>query len=147
MDDAALIEEGQLECHCCRMTEEEVLDACWLRGLPLGRFVTVGGTTTAADDRGGGGGTGGNRGNGVDDSQITIMRNVLTNHLQMMKAVMTMKDSSLPVHRSSSIAGMETTTGDLLRPKGDLVRDATLQLLILHLPAVRYSMMIHSKKC
>mmetsp|Transcript_9451 Transcript_9451/g.20452 ORF Transcript_9451/g.20452 Transcript_9451/m.20452 type:complete len:573 (-) Transcript_9451:198-1916(-) len=139
MDDAALIEEGQLECHCHRMTEEEVLDACWLRGLPLGRFVKVGGIIAA--DRGGGGV------NGVDDSQVAMMRNALTNHLQMMKTIMTIQDSSSLVHhRPSSFVGMETTTGCLLRPKGDLVRDTTLQLLILHLPAVRYSMMMHSKK-
>ena len=66
-DDVALIEEGQIDIQCSGMREDEVLDACWLRGLPVGRFV-----------------------HGVEerhskDDELHIMRKELTNHLQMMK--------------------------------------------------------------
>lgn len=66
-DDAALIEEGQINIQCCEMREDEVLDACWLRGLPVGRFVH------GVQER-----------NSKDD-ELHIMRKELTNHLQMMK--------------------------------------------------------------
>lgn len=122
MDDAAMIEEGQLEAECGGMTEEEILDACWLRGLPLGRFVKA---NTA--DRGSclGGG-----------NEALLMRKVLANHLQMVKIVMMN-------HHLLAASPKEIVENDWL-PKGDLVRDTTLQLLILHLPAIRYSMMLNS---
>lgn len=66
-DDAALIEEGQIDIQCSGMREDEVLDACWLRGLPVGRFVH------GVEER-----------NSKDD-ELHIMRKELTNHLQMMK--------------------------------------------------------------
>lgn len=66
-DDAALIEEGQIDIQCSGMREDEVLDACWLRGLPVGRFV------------------GGVEERNSKDDELHIMRKELTNHLQMMK--------------------------------------------------------------
>jgi hypothetical protein len=61
MDDASLIEEGQIDIKCGGMTEEEVLNACWLRGLPMGRYACGG------------------------ENQVQVMRNLLTSHLQMMQ--------------------------------------------------------------
>ncbi|KAL9181821.1 hypothetical protein ACHAXT_012164 [Thalassiosira profunda] len=94
MDDSSLIEKNQLENGCGGMTEEEVLDACWLRGLPVGRFAIA--------DAG-------------SHSSLDEMRKILTHHLQMMEAVTTQSRSKM-------------------------VRDATLQLLVLHLPAIRRSL-------
>ncbi|KAL7543411.1 hypothetical protein ACHAWF_007381 [Thalassiosira exigua] len=119
MDDAALIEEGQLENACGGMTEEEVLDACWLRGLPPGRFATADGRT--AGPGGEAGGEEGRRG------ELRAMREELTHHLQMMRAVTAATEGS----------SGESTDREV-RPKGDLVRDASLQLLLLHLPAIRH---------
>eukprot|EP00985_Skeletonema_marinoi_P006974 scaffold3046_cov102-Skeletonema_marinoi.AAC.2 len=68
MDDAALIEERQLDIKCGGMTEEEILDACWMRGLPVGRFAT---RTISKVDEGG--------------ENVQTMRSILTNHLQMMQ--------------------------------------------------------------
>lgn len=103
MDDAALIEEGQLDSQCGNMTEEEVLDACWLRGLPIGRFATMhSGADASVHIR--------------ETTEIEEMRKTLSNQLQMMNAVMRRRE------------------------KGELVRDTTLQLLVLHLPAIRRSM-------
>ena len=151
LDDVALLKDAQLDDECNGMTEEEVLDACWLRGLPVGRFVNAVHSDDAGDviiD---------NLGN-VDRSSptnsdtntktdalkkehvwkdIQIMRLLLTDHLQMMQTIMTLDPSS---QFSSS-----ETAGAALRSKGSLVRDVTLQLLILHLPAIRYQMMMHSK--
>ena len=113
MDDAALLEEGQLDDGCDDMTDDEVLDACWLRGLPVGRFANsgaVGIENTATKER-----------------EIGSMRNLLTNHLRMMSFVM-------------------VDEGSGLRSRGSLVRDSSLQLLVLHLPAIRHKMMVHSKR-
>jgi len=66
-DDAALIEEGQIDIQCSGMREDEVLDACWLRGLPVGRFV------------------GGVQERNSEGDEVHMMRKELTNHLQMMK--------------------------------------------------------------
>jgi hypothetical protein len=66
-DDAALIEEGQIDIQCSGMREDEVLDACWLRGLPVGRFVH------GAQER------------NSEGDEVHMMRKELTNHLQMMK--------------------------------------------------------------
>lgn len=71
-DDAALIEEGQIDTQCSGMREDEVLDACWLRGLPVGRFV------------------GGVQERNSKDDEVYMMRKELTNHLQMMKYAHTM---------------------------------------------------------
>ena len=102
MDDTALIEEGQLDSQCRNMTEEEVLDACWLRGLPVGRFATMNSGADASVH--------------IRETEIKEMRKTLSNQLQMMNAVMRRRE------------------------KGELVRDTTLQLLVLHLPAIRRSM-------
>jgi hypothetical protein len=66
-DDAALIEEGQIDIQCSGMREDEVLDACWLRGLPVGRFVH------GVQER------------NSEGEEVHMMRKELTNHLQMMK--------------------------------------------------------------
>ena len=102
MDDSALIEEGQLESKCIGMTEEEILDACWLRGLPVGRFVTMNNNVQCS--------THGREG------EVEMMRTALTHHLQMIEDIT--KHS----------------------PLREIVRDSTLHLLVLHLPAIRYSM-------
>jgi len=115
MDDAALIEEGQLDSECSGMTEEEVLDACWLRGLPLASFVRNNKS--------------GDHGDYGKEDEVHTMRQVLKHHLQMMEAVM-----------MDPLICNSTTSKTVLRSKGILVRDTTLQLLILHLPAIRCSM-------
>jgi len=48
IDDVALIEEGQLDNACIEMTEEEVLDAVWLRGLPVGGFASLNSSSTSS---------------------------------------------------------------------------------------------------
>ena len=103
IDDAALIEEGQLDNACIEMTEEEILDACWLRGLPVGGFASLDKRSTSTTS------------SGSREDEVHQMRKILTNHLLMMNHVM---DKRL---------------------KGELVRDSTLQLLVLHLPAIRYT--------
>ena len=103
IDDVALIEEGQLDSGCIEMTEEEVLDAVWLRGLPVGGFASLDNSSTSSST------------NGSREDEVHQMRKILTSHLLMMKHVM---DKRL---------------------KGELVRDSTLQLLVLHLPAIRYT--------
>ena len=120
MDDAALIEESQLYHECSGMTDQEVLEACWLRGLPVGRFVK---NAIAA----GGANVG---------SEVSIMRKILTNHLQMMQTIMAYDVSSTISTGNESVS---------LRSKGDLVRDCTLQLLVLHLPAIRYGIMMEAQ--
>ena len=65
IDDSALIEEGEIGIKCSGLTEEEVLDACWMRGLPLGRF-----TNSSYSGR---------------EEEVQMMRIMLTNHLQMMQ--------------------------------------------------------------
>jgi len=110
MDDAALIEEGQIDIKCTGMTEEEVLDACWMRGLPVGRFATCTGDS------------------GTEEDEVKMMRVSLTNHLQMMK------------YAHSSLGNDEA-----MHSRGALVRDKTLQLLILHLPAIRHELMMRQK--
>lgn len=79
MDDVALLEEEQLNARCRNMTDDEVLQACWLRGLPVGRFVN-------------GVGLAGNYG---DDCKSNELRELLTHHLQMMQLVMMHCSSSL----------------------------------------------------
>ena len=104
MDDAALIEERQLDSKCIGMNEEEILDACWLRvrGLPVGRFVTMN-VNVQCSTHG-------------REVEVEMMRMALTHHLQMIEDIT--KHS----------------------PLRELVRDTTLHLLVLHLPAIRYSM-------
>ncbi len=63
-DDAALIEEGHIDVQCSGMSEEEVLDACWMRGLPVGEFASRSGSR---------------------EEELQLMRIILTNHLQMMQ--------------------------------------------------------------
>ena len=63
--------------------------------------------------------------------EVEVMREVLTNHLQMMKSIMVIPSVDSP---------SATVNRAILRSKGELVRDARLQLLILHLPAIRYNL-------
>ena len=70
MDDAALIEEGEIGIKCSGLTEEEILDACWMRGLPLGRFTNSSGSKLLDSAR---------------EEEVQMMRIILTNHLQMMQ--------------------------------------------------------------
>lgn len=70
MDDSSLIEEGHIDVKCSGMSEEEVLDACWMRGLPVGRFATPSGSKKLDSSR---------------EEDIQMMRMILTNHLEMMQ--------------------------------------------------------------
>ena len=136
MDDAALIEEGHLPragggdgCVIVGMTDEEVFDACWLRGLPLGRFAAIGGV-------------------GCDgEEEAFAARRVLANHLRMMEAVMSARrcGPSITMTRRKGTVSKDDEVKIIsecsLRPRGELVRDNALHLLILHLPAIRYGLM------
>jgi hypothetical protein len=130
LDDAALIEEGMSRgdgC-CAGMTDEEVYDACWIRGLPLGPFAA---TTNVGVDFGVGSGNG----------EARATRRVLTNHLRMMEAVMSARCG--PSMVAGTVPKDEDVSGSL-RSRGELVRDATLQLLVLHLHPIRYGLMRNS---
>jgi hypothetical protein len=112
VDDATLIEEGHLEHGCTNLTGEEIMAACLARGLPVGRFAREASI-------------------GVED-QISSMRKLLTNHLKIMYAAMMIRETM-------SVDGHQLMTGGVgLGSKRDLVRDHALQLLVLHLPAIRY---------
>jgi len=119
MDDAALIEEMGGDALCGGMTDDEVLDACWLRGLPVGRFVNVGGSVRSGIHR--------------REEEMQEMRIALSNHLGMMKVLM-------PECRPLPADGIQSSPEN--RYRGALVRDDALKLLVLHLPAVRFSMKI-----
>ena len=122
MDDAALIEEMiGFDGPCEGMADDEVLDACWLRGLPVGRFANAGGSAGPGIRR-------------REEDEVREMRVALSNHLGMMEVLMT-ECRGLPSHddfRSSSE----------IRSGRALVRDDVLKLLVLHLPAIRFSMKI-----
>lgn len=119
LDDIALIEEDQISTDCMGLMDEEVLEACWIRGLPVGRFVTVNNNVSGSACR-----------SGTED-EVQIMRRVLKNHLQMMEAIMACRSDS-------GCARGDTSTS--LCSRSELVRDSTLLLLVLHLPAIRYRM-------
>ena len=74
IDDLALVEEGQIEACCSDLSNDEVLDACSIRGLPVGRFVR---DVT-----------------GSESSEIQFMRASLTNHLRMVRVMMHREKSS-----------------------------------------------------
>ncbi len=78
MDNTALIEEGHLpqgrDGCITGITDEKVFDACWLRELPLGRFAAIGGRGDGGSGR-------------EEEEEARAARRVLTNHLQMMEAV------------------------------------------------------------
>ncbi len=110
VDDAALIEEGQLENGCKDMTDDEILDACWVRGLPVGRFArarTSDRYRAICDEK-------------LSQGDMDAMREIFSNHLKMVKLVMSYDDRAPG-----------------LLPRGELVRDPALRLLVLHLPAIR----------
>ncbi|KAL7483180.1 hypothetical protein ACHAW6_008842 [Cyclotella cf. meneghiniana] len=118
-DDATLLEEGHLEAGCVDMTEEEVLDACLTRGLPVGRFAR--------------------NLSGEAIREIQCMRTLLTNHLNMMRGVMMYRDKC-------SMEEQQLLSGrDGLRSKNSLVRDVAIHLLVLQLPAIRYGLL--ATKC
>lgn len=106
LDDAAVIEEGMSRDGCAGMTDEEVFDACWIRGLPLGPFATTNG--------------------GVDSGGACNEEGL-----------------SARCGPSMVVAKDEDMSGSL-RSRGELVRDATLQLLILHLHPIQYGLMRNS---
>ena len=93
MDDAALIEEGQIDIECSGMTEEEVLDACWMRGLPVGRFANCSGSKL--DSCG-------------EDEVVQMMRSILTNHLQMMQYAQRSVGNDAVMHSRSELVRDET---------------------------------------
>ena len=119
MDDAALIEEMRGDGLCGGMADDEVLDACWLRGLPVGRFVNVGGSVRPGIHQ--------------REDEIREMRIALSNHLSMMKVLMT---------EYRPLSADDTQSSPEIRSRGALVRDDALKLLALHLPAIRFSMKI-----
>lgn len=119
LDDIALIEEDQISTDCMGLMDEEVLEACWIRGLPVGRFVTVNNNISGSQCHSG------------KEDEVQIMRRVLKHHLQMMEAIMSCRSNS-------SCARGDTVTS--LCSRSEFVRDSTLLLLVLHLPAIRYRM-------
>jgi len=115
MDDAALIEEGHIDVKCSGMSEEEVLDACWMRGLPVGRFSSCSGSKKLLD--------------GSREEEVQMMRIILTNHLEMMQF-------------AHSAVGNDA----VMHSRSELVRDQALQLLILHLPAIRHQLLMQQNR-
>jgi hypothetical protein len=114
LDDAMLIEEGHLDDGCTNLTNDEVLHACLVRGLPVGRFAHAVSFET--------------------EDVFNTMRTLLTRHLNMMREVMTVRESF-------SFEGQKYLTGGVgILFRGKLVRDHALQLLVLHLPALRNGM-------
>lgn len=59
LDDIALIQEGTISSECMGLTDEEVLEACWIRGLPMGK-----------------------------EGEVHMLRRLLKHHLQMMESIM-----------------------------------------------------------
>lgn len=143
LDDAALIEEGRHSPsigddggqYCVGLTDTEVFDACWIRGLPIGRFATADDRDVDDDDRVAGD-------EGGNDRVNVATRRVLANHLRMMEAVMSVRRGPTTTKTDNVVPeGDEgSASTDPLRPMGELVRDKTLHLLVLHLPAIRYGL-------
>ena len=129
LDDIALIEEGHLRSECIGLTNDEVLEACWIRGLPVGRFV---GTMSNHISYGRECHRDGNEG------ELQMMRRVLMHHLQMMETIMACRNSGGFTRDDDNDDDSDTIP--ILRSRRELVRDNTLLLLVLHLPAIRYSM-------
>jgi hypothetical protein len=137
MDDIAMIDEGYHNCYyhnhddgdnyyyCVGMTDIEVFEACYIRGLPVGRFAT------AYD---------GIKGNNSKEGEALATRKLLAHYLQMMDMIMNqtkLDDNDGKVVSSSS--GVSVS-------KGELVRDSALQLLVLHIHAIRYNVLIQKRK-
>ena len=129
LDDIALIEEGHLRSECIGLTNDEVLEACWIRGLPVGRFV---GTMSNHISYGRECHRDGNEG------ELQMMRRVLMHHLQMMETIMACRNSGGFTRDDDNDDDSDTIP--ILRSRRELVRSNTLLLLVLHLPAIRYSM-------
>jgi len=141
MDDIAMIDEGYHHCYnhdvddhvdrggdnhhyCVGMTDIEVFEACYIRGLPVGRFAT-------AHD--------GIKGNNSKEGEALATRKLLAYYLQMMDMVMNQKsddDDDDTVFSSNSSSSS----------KGELVRNGTLQLLVLHIHAIRYNFLIQNRE-
>ncbi|KAL3769599.1 hypothetical protein ACHAWO_011545 [Cyclotella atomus] len=112
VDDATLIGEGYLDNGCATLTFDEVMNSCVARGLPVGRLAK----DVSA---------------GVNEEAAGMSR-LLTNHLKMMRGVMMVRETF-------SVDGKQVlTSGVGLGSKRELVRDSALQLLVLHLSAIRY---------
>ena len=143
MDDMAMIDEGYHHCYnhdvddrgdnnhhyyCVGMTDIEVFEACYIRGLPVGRFAT------AYD---------GIKGNNSKEGEAVATRKLLAYYLRMMDMVMNQKsdddddDDDNTVFSSNSISSSS---------KGELVRNGTLQLLVLHIHAIRYNFLIQNRE-
>ncbi|KAL3781779.1 hypothetical protein HJC23_009209 [Cyclotella cryptica] len=114
-DDATLLEEGHCEAGCDGMTDEEVLDACLSRGLPVARFAR----DTSGEAMG----------------EIQCMRTLLTNHLKMMSGVMKYR-GECSVREQQLFPAKDGVCS-----KSSLVRDVALHVLVLHLPAIRYQLL------
>jgi hypothetical protein len=114
VDDVTLIKEGYLDNGCATLTGDEVMNSCVARGLPVGRLAK----DVSA---------------GIDD-EATGMRRLLTNHLKMMREVMMVRETF-------SVDGQQLSTSGSngLCSTRELVRDSALQLLVLHLPAIRHT--------
>ena len=113
VDDATLIEEGNVANECSNLTDDEVMSACLARGLPVGRF-----TRDAV----------------LKEQEADCMKRLLTNHLKMIQYVMMVRETM-------SIDGHNLMTGGVgIGSKRSLVRDHALQLLVLHLAAIRCEM-------
>ena len=115
IDDVTLIEEGHLGSGCSNLTDDEILAACLVRGLPVGRFArdySIGGMK----------------------GEILHMKRSLTNHLKMMKGAMMIRERF--TFEGENAMACEAN----MVSKRSLIRDHTLQLLVLHLPAIRFEM-------
>ena len=139
MDDIAMIDEGYHNCYyhnhdddgdiyyCVGMTDIEVFEACYIRGLPVGRFAT------AYD---------GIKGNNSKEGEALATRKLLAHYLQMMDMIMNQTKSDDDDDGkvvSSSSSGVSFS-------KGELVRDSALQLLVLHIHAIRFNYLIQKRK-
>ena len=87
MDDAALIEEGHIDIKCSGMSEEEVLDACWMRGLPVGKFANRSGSKLDS----------------TREEEVQMMRIILTNHLEMISFAFSAVGNDAVMHSRSDL--------------------------------------------
>lgn len=110
VDDVTLIEEHLNE-GCASLTDDEVTTACLARGLPIGRFARDQSTNRTED--------------------VVNMKRILINHLNMMQSLLMVKESL-------SLDSLMLTSRDTGISKRSHVRDHALQLLVLHLPAIRH---------
>jgi hypothetical protein len=139
MDDIAMIDEGYHNCYyhnhddgdnyyCVGMTDIEVFEACYIRGLPIGRFAT------AYD---------GIKGNNSKEGEGLATRKLLAHYLQMMDMIMNQQTKSDDDDDDGKV--VSSSSGSSVS-KGELVRDSALQLMVLHIHAIRYNYLIQKRK-